>query len=271
MHGAVPDNRHHPAVRAQQPASVLLGKIGASSTPRGATSLAPYRPPVPDQNGFPACTAHALGCGVYSRYWYLGVSLGWVPSFLGIWTDALILENGPKTAADVAKLAMGVQSVSAMIAIGYGIRPMGALASGRFSDVVTGPVAPGLDQMVTAAMRPQVGEYRIDETQSDWTTTAAVCIDNGIPVYIGLNVGPQYMNWSPSQAPIDTDEAPGVGSGHAVRLDAYTTTASGLVFESPGSYGLAYADAGVWRFTARGLLARAFDVYPLEVSNARAA
>lgn len=266
--GAVPDDRAHPRVVAQQPFQALARKLGASATPRGSADLSRGRPPMMDQNGFGACTAHAAARALFTRYAVLGRPLPWVPSPLDIWSRSLLLETSPvPTPAQLAALNSGVMSVSAMIAIGTGIRAMGAQAPGRFSDVVAGPVSPGLDQLTADALAPQVGEYRIDETSSDWPTLAAIALDNEIPVYVGLNVGPAYDAWTPTMAPIDADEAPSPqNGGHAVVLDKYETTSTGdLVFTSPGSYGTGYADDGVWLFTARGLQARAFDVYPFEV------
>ena len=265
---ATPDDRARPEVQAQRPHVELLRTIGASSTPRGSADLSKWRPPMPDQNGFEGCTAHAAGSLIYQRLAILGRPLAWVPSFLGIWSDALLVEAAPgTTAAQLAAMNAGVQSVSAMIAIGHGVRPMGPLASGRFSDVVTGPIAPGLDQMTTAAMAPIVGEYRIDEGQPNWTEDACVLLDNEIPIYLGINVGPEYMRWVASMPPIDDDEAAGSSlGGHAVRIDKYETTQSGArVFSSPGSYGLSYFDQGVALFTARALEARTFDSYPFDV------
>ena len=264
--GATPDDRTRPEVQAQRSHVELLRKIGASSTPRGSADLSKWAPPMPDQNGFEACTCHAGGALIFQRLAILGRPIPWVPSFLALWSDALLIEAPVgTTAAQLAAMNSGVQSVSAMIAIGHGIRPMGPLAPGRFSDVVNGPTSPGLDQLTVAAMTPVVGEYRIDETASDWTEAACVCMDNGIPVYVAMNVGDVYRGWRPSMPPIDADE-PGPGSGHAVRLDKYETTAGGTrVFSSPGSWGLGYADQGRWAFTDAGLRARAFDAYPFDV------
>jgi hypothetical protein len=154
-----------------------------------------------------------------------------------------------------------------MIAIGRGIRAQGSAPNGTYCDVVSGPVAPGLDQMTTSAMRPIVGEIRIDETAADWTTNACVSLDNGIPLYVAMNVGPAYQAWVPSMPPIDSDEAAGTGSGHAMRIDGYETTASGeVVFTCPGSWGTGYGDSGVWRMTARGVLLRTFDAYPFTIT-----
>lgn len=264
--GAVRDDRSHPRVVAQLPFARLARKLGASSTPIGRADLSAFRSPMMDQNGWEGCTSFAAARACYQRAWVKGLKLPWIPSPVALWSDAILIDTSPvPDAATLAKMNVGVQSVSMMIAIGHGIRPMGPLAD-RFSDIITGPVSPGLDDLTTAAMHPQVGEYRIDEGASDWTEHACIALDHGVPIYIGMNVGPIYDDWVPSMPPIDTDEPQGKGAGHAVVLDAYETTQAGeRIFRSPGSYGEGKADKGVWTFTARGLRARAFDVYPFEV------
>ena len=266
--GADPDNRLHPAVRAQLPFVSLAMKVGASPTPRGKASLAQYRCRRLNQNGFGACTTQAATLATVERMAILGKPLPWIPSQLALWSDGLIIEGGPGlTAAQLAALNVGMQSVTLTIAMGHGIRPMGPLASdGRFSDIDTGPVAPGLDQMTTAAMTPKVGAYRIDNTDPTWPIQAAIALDNGIPVYVAMRVGADYDAWVPSMPPINVAEG-GVSAGHAMVLDEYMTTGAGeLVFSAVGSYGEGYADDGVWLFTSAGLIARTFDVYPWEVS-----
>jgi hypothetical protein len=266
--GCTPNDPNHPRVRAQRSFAELGAKLGASNTPRGSADLSATRSPIDDQNGWSACTSFAASACTEQVYRILGKPLPWRVSKLALWTDALTIEAPVgSTAAQIAALNQGVQSVTMMIAMGHGIRALGA-TSGPGCDIVTGPVAPGLDQMTTAAMMPQVGEYSIDVTSPGWPTQAAICLDNNIPVYVGLDVGPLYDSWVPSMPPLDTDEAPGTGSGHAVRLDGYSTTSAGeLIFTSPGSYGLGYADRGVWLFTANGLVARAFDVYPWTIGG----
>lgn len=266
--GALVDNRLHPAVRAQRPFVELAMRVGASPSPRGKASLAAYRCRRLNQNGWGACTSQAAALATVERMAVLGKPLSFVPSQLGLWSDALIIEGGPGlTAAQLATLNQGVQSVTMTIAMGHGVRPMGPLASdGRFSDIDTGPVAPGLDQLTTAAMMSKVGEYRIDNTDPTWPIQAAISLDNGIPVYVAGDVGADYDAWVPSMPPVDKAES-GPASGHAWVLDEYVTTGAGdLVFSGVGSYGTSYADDGVWLFTSQGLLARCFDVYPWEVS-----
>jgi len=265
--GAHPDNRLHPAVRAQLPFASLAIKVGASTSPRGKASLAAYRCPRLNQNGFGACTTQAATLATVERMAVLGKPLPWIPSQLALWSDGLIIEGGPGlTANQLHALNVGMQSVTLTIAMGHGIRPMGPLASdGRFSDIDTGPVAPGLDQLTTAAMCPKVGAYRIDNTDPTWPTQAAIALDNGIPVYVAMYVGADYDAWTPNLPPIDKAES-GVTAGHAMLLDEYVTTSSGLVFSAVGSYGTSYADDGVWLFDENGLRARTFDGYRWETS-----
>jgi hypothetical protein len=255
---------------AQKPAQVLLGKVGASNAPKGKADLSRFEPGVYDQGGTESCTAHAASRCLVVRYAALGKPLPFIPSMLAIWSASVLDEASPvPTPAELLAMNTGVASMTAMIAIGRGIRAMGPLSpDGRFSDVAVGPVAAGLDQMTAEALRPQVGEYRLDETDSSWPTLAACCLDSGIPVYVGMNVGPIYDGWMPNMPPIDTDEVPSetANGGHAVELRGYETTSSGLVFTSTGSYGTGFADQGVWRFTARGLMLRCFDAYAMEVS-----
>lgn len=267
--GCEVDDRGHPFCRAQKPFAVLGASIGASSTPVGKGDLSWSRPPIANQNGYGACTSFAASHALVQRYAILGRPLGWIPSQLALWSDAILIGTTPTpTPTQLATMNVGVQSLQMMIAIGHGIRPQGPLAAGMNSDILTGPTSPGLDQLVQAAMAPQVGEYRIDETASDWTELACIAIDNGIPVYIGLSVGPIYDSWVPSMPPIDVPEPAGQGAGHAVRLDAYSTTQTGTrVFSSPGQYGTGYADKGVWLLTDAGLKSRVFDVYPFAISG----
>jgi hypothetical protein len=267
--GARPDDRTRPEVQRQKPFPHLAVKIGASSTPRGSADLSKWRPSIPNQLGWDACTDMAAADLTNAMFASRGKPLPFRISQVALWSDALMIETSPTpTAAQLAAMNSGVQSVSTMIAIGHGVRAQGATGPGTNSDIVNGPFAPGLDQMTVAAFCPIVGEYRIDETSATWTEDACVALDNGIAIYIAINVGPVYQGWVPSMPPIDADEAPGTGSGHAIRCDKYETTASGeRIFTCPGSWGTGYGDAGVWLFTATGLLARAFDVYPFEVSS----
>lgn len=268
--GARRDDRSRPEVLAQLPFAHLARRIGASATPRGSADLSAFRPPIANQLGWDACTAMASSDAIAAMLASKGKPLGWRPSQVALWSDALLTETSPTpTPAQLAANNTGVQSVDMMIAIGRGIRPQGPCGDGTNCDILSGPVSPGLDQMTVAAMRPIVGEYRLDETVAAWTDDACVALDNGIVVYVAMNVGPIYQAWVPSMPPIDTDEEEGTGSGHAMRLDGYETTASGeVVFTAPGSWGTGYGDAGCWRFTAHGAALRGLDVYPFTVEVA---
>ena len=176
--GAKRDDRSRADVQAQKPFAHLARKIGATSAvPRGSADLSQWRPPIPNQTQWDGCTSMAAADLTNAMYASRGKALPFRISQLGLWSDALMNEMTPGfTAAQLAANNSGVQSADICIAVGRGIRAQGPCAPGTYCDILTGPVAPGLDQMTAAAMKPVVGEYRLDEVAADWTNDACVSL-----------------------------------------------------------------------------------------------
>ena len=219
-----------------------------------------------DQNGYEACTAHALAEGVAQSCAAAGKAIA-IPSQALLWAAAKSQERTPNPDGSLPVLGNGgVQSVSCMFAIGtLGVVPMLSLAPGRFSDVQDATYEAPFNLGQRAMGTLVTGEYSLDPTNAGAPEQIAIVLDHGISVYLAANVDDAYDNWRPGMPPLG---APSVnGAGHAIILDGYTSVSGGYVFTSPGSYGTGYADDGVWTLAGSWVVANGFDCYPLAVAG----
>lgn len=264
----------HPLLRTQRDARIHLA--GATNIP-SAYSLEKYEAPIMDQgsgtDGTSSCIGHGSAQAIFTSYAAAGSDLQFVPSPKVIYDLARILNRISPMAGLQDNGAMPAFAIAALS--GWGVTPIGALASGRFSDVTPDNVnvEPTLLELETSGLKLVTGEFRINE-QSDTfgeQISAAVSGSSGkapCSVCFGAFVDSNFMAYD-GNTPITTiDLRDPQGGGHWFVGDYfYTSIALGLVIGGPNSWGPAWGRTGHYEIAVSALQPATSDCYLMNVGG----
>ena len=138
---------------------------------------------------------------------------------------------------------------------------------GRFSDVPGNDTPfpePTVSDLAVAGQDLIAGEYQIpvDDTAP---TTVALCLDAGIPVWLGTFVDTAFENLAANDIAQPADQSDPQGGGHAMYISAYRTASDGsFEFRVENSWGSSWADGGaVWASSA--WLKACWNLWPMAV------
>ena len=266
-----------PERRGQKDARALMHRLSALPP---AASLEAYEHAILDQNDCGSCTGHGTAQGVFVALAADGQPLGFFPSPKLIYALARGLgraTDNPKAKTLPALRDEGAYPADAMRAITeFGVAPMATPSPlGFVTDVDTSNVArePDLGTLERAGKRLVTGEYRIDQTASDFIEQVCHVLafggqsGRGAPVGIGVFVDSGFEAWTPSQGPLDEVNLADVnGGGHWLVITSYRTLPSGTrVFRGPNSWTSQWGDHGHFEGTEDWLRKACSDCYPLTV------
>jgi hypothetical protein len=223
-------------------------------------SLRTFAAPTFDQNGQGSCGGHGAAQGLstaaMSLAHYSGAPLiiPFVPSPRSLYCITRRIELGDPT---LPLTDSGIFPTDLMTTASYfGVLPMltSTTPDGRFSDIwdANVNVDPNFAELMTAGMKRQIGEYRIDETQGDFEALVRQTIAVAkVPVGVGIFVDSQVMSFGPSSSPVGAPNTSDPnGGGHWITIDGYTRDpqdASNWIYEVHNSWGSAYGDNGGFR------------------------
>jgi hypothetical protein len=154
----------------------------------------------------------------------------------------------------------------------WGVAPIQAPTSdGRFSDVENDPPdntfpEPDINQLSVAGADLVSGEYQI-AVDDNAPKTVALCLDAGVPVWLGFFVDGSFENLGASDVAQAPDQNDPSGGGHAVYINSYRTNAAGkLEFLVQNSWGSGWADGGaVW--ASEAWLKACWMLWPMAVAS----
>jgi hypothetical protein len=248
--GHIPDADHF---RTQKPAHVLLG---SAPTAGPAISVGGFEAPIEDQGQTGHCGGTGTSQAVYASAGASGKPLPFVPSPKMIYALARIQARQDST----QKLTdSGVMPANLIGALRWGVMPIAApTPDGRYDDVwsqddldavmLSGLVnppnvndEPSLLDLETSGLKIVTGEYRIDETGSNFAAQiraglAGPKCATGIGIFVDVA---HFMQWDPSTGPIQTiDLNDPNGGGHWLALTySYIIPYTGIVvFGGPNSW-----------------------------------
>lgn len=267
--------RDLPHKRTQKDAGPLLRALPAA--PASANHEANEYRPILDQSNAGSCTGHGTAQALYTAFSIDGEPLAWCPSPKGVYANVRAKERADTTPSGATLPVLtdsGAMPSDIMVVIStYGIMPMQAPSpQGYISDVDASNVNedPKLGDLEKEALCIVTGEYRIDETASDFIAQVCTALASGgakglgAPIGLGIFVDTAFENWDPSQPPLSTVNLNDPqGGGHWVCATSYRTDANGkIVFRGPNSWGVGWGDQGHFEFTEDWLKASCMDCYP---------
>ncbi len=221
---------------------VALRAMAAGVTIPTTKMLFDHAPSVMDQNGFGACTGHAVAVGISVAFNAADAPLGFVPSPDGIYRLGRAVDRHPDAHGALPSLtddgAMPSQVFRGIRE--WGVRPMGlSPADGRFSDVDDASVnrEPTLTELEQDARHLVLGDYDVRPT----SIGVALALASNHPVCCAIAGGSNaFQSYSggtmgPLNAPLD----------HYVVLLGYDTLANGhRIFFGQNSWGDSWGDRG---------------------------
>jgi hypothetical protein len=238
--------------------------------------MAQFNAPIMDQGQTGSCTGHGTAQAVYTAWGSLGIPRPFVPSPAGVYTPTRCLDRAAATPAGTPLPALtdaGGMPADVMLALAkYGVRPIQApTLDGRYSDVdgTNLTYEPNLADLELSGQKIVTGEYRIDETASDFIALIQAAIAGAkIPCGIAVLVGSKFMNWNPASGPISSPDDPSSpdSGGHWLSLDAYDTYSGGVVFSGPNSWSEGFGQSGRYAVTGDWLRQSCSDCYPFHLS-----
>ena len=250
--------------------------LGLAGTPKGAGQLAPCARA--DQGETETCFAHSA----VAADWCALMAAGQLPAFVGSPATVASCTYGMVRAAAVPEGATlpeltdtgaELQDVANALAT-YGLAPLGTQVPERqgFSDVpddVEGEPFPEADvsQVQRAGSDIVSGEYSIP-VDANAPTTVALCIDAGIPVWLGTLVGAAFQALGPTDIAQPTPTTDTTAGGHAMYISAYRTAADGSYeFRVENSWGTGWCDGGACWVSTAWLLA-CWELWPFAIKRA---
>ena len=253
--GYIPDADH----KRTQKSSRL--RFSASPTVPAQASLVEFEEPITNQGQDGACTGYGTSQIISTSTNAAGTPLPWRPSMWFLYAIARILG---RPSASVPLTDSGAMPTDLLTACRmYGVLPyFGPSPDGRIGDVWSendtgtgGPSnvndEPNLLQLETGGLKLLTGEYRIDETASDFDRQLQACVAgvNGKPAAAGIGIFVDtagFMGWDPTKGPISKiDLSDPQGGGHWLQLSYYYSTPGGiLVFGGANSWDTSWPQGG---------------------------
>jgi hypothetical protein len=243
--------------------------LGLGAVPKGAASLTPCQRM--DQGQSSTCHAHSAAGAVWTACNAKGRPMTFVPSPREIasttYADVRAAATPPgQPLPPLQDQGADLQDDATAMAK-WGVCPMGATV-GRFSDVPDdngyGFPEPVVSELQIAGQDLIGGEYQIPVDDSA-PTTVALCLDAGIPIWLGTFVGSAFENLGATGIAQPPDESDPKGGGHAMYISGYRTAADGsFEFRVENSWGSGWADGGaVWASSA--WLKACWSLWPMAV------
>lgn len=200
--------------------------VRSAAAPPASVDLSRFAPAVMDQGQTGSCEGHSTAGAIFTTLAAQGKPLPWVPSPAGIYTLARCIDRGASLDAPLQDVGTETPSVIHAIAE-YGIRPIGELQFGRYSDVSEAPALlnaePQLDELEADAKTLAIGAYRITSAGSARETDVKLALAAGFAVRIDSFVDTAFENWSAGDAPFGVpNESDPNGGGHALYILGYT-------------------------------------------------
>lgn len=210
----------------------------------GRADLSDFVPGIFGQGFVGSCEAHRTVGAVATTLAVRGFPLPWFPSPDDVYRIARCLdrrEYGPEGALQ----DIGTTTHNALNAIArWGMRPMGAMVEGRFSDCGGSNLnaEPLFVDLLKDAETLIVGAYEIESTGLSRAIDVCHALDAGMAVGVDIWVdtrGPRSVeDWDPSTGPLDApDKMDADGGGHAVYLVGYEWIGDRVTFWGPNSWG----------------------------------
>jgi hypothetical protein len=256
-----------PAHRLRQKSSRLL--LGTAATSLPAVSLRPYEPngfPL-DQNKTGSCGGHGTSAGIAISFEGAGIPLAFIPSPKSIYsiTRQSALSKPGTALTDSGVMPADVMATSST----FGIRAMTAPSpQGFHSDVDPSNVNQTEDllELEQAGQKIVVGEYRIDETASDFLDQVRLSLAAKVAVGLGIFVDTSFQEWTNGDPPLDSVNLNDPnGGGHWICCVGYDTTQD--FFELLNSWGPSFGDAGHIRVSSAWMQAAVSDCYAINVAR----
>lgn len=224
---------HHPAAKA-------------ATTPDAVDHFA-AAPGVFDQGQYGSCTGHGTSAGIVAAFDLAGVPMAFVPSPAGIYDLGRCIDRAPLTGTPLTDSGAEPNQVMRGIAE-WGVRPMGPLVEGRYSDCGAANVnaEPDIAAIETDACHLEIGAYAITSVGADRVADVRKALAAGLPVCFGVFVDTAFENWNPADGPVTApDFADPSGGGHWLCALGYTTQADGTTLvRFRNSWGTSWGDGG---------------------------
>lgn len=245
--GYNPDPAHR---RTQKDARALLATFLTTAPTLQPTSLAQWNAPIMDQGsgefGTGSCTGHGTSQALYTTWGSLRLDLPFVPSPDGIYTPTRCLDRAGATMVGTQPKPLtdsGAIPADVMLSLAkYGVRPIKApTPDGRYSDCTPATInlEPSLADLELSGRKVVTGEYRIDETASDFIVLVQQSLSVAkVAVGIGVLVGDNFQDWNPSTGPLavpDDPNSPDSG-GHWLCIDSWDSWSGGVMLSGPNSW-----------------------------------
>lgn len=252
----------------QQDVRAHLASFASQAIP-DVFSLRSFAAPTEDQGLEGSCGGHGSSQGLATASMSLAhfnntpLLIPFTPSQRSLYAVTRRIEIGDPS---IALTDSGVYPTDLITTATYfGVRPMfvAQTPDGRFSDIWDYPdVAPlglrssnvnddpNFGDLMTAGLRRQIGEYRIDEGSPDVGLLVRQTIAVAkVPVGVGIFVDSAVMNFTATSNPVGAPNTNDPnGGGHWITIDGYAKDAiGGWIYEIHNSWGSGYGDNGGFR------------------------
>lgn len=244
--------------------------VTLGATPKGAGQLTPCQRI--DQGDTETCHA----CSAAACCWVAMNAAGrptFIPSQVLIasctYADVRAAAHPSGTLPELVDAGADLQDDATAMAK-WGIGPMGAPVRNRFCDIPDptgyGFPEPDVGALEVAGQDLIGGEYQI-AVDTSAPNTVALCIDAGIPVWLGTFVDTAFQNLGAHDVAQPANENDPNGGGHAMYVSGYRTAADGsFEFRVENSWGSSWADGGaVWASSA--WLKACWSLWPFKVAS----